>query len=78
MKRIALILITFCLLLLACNNKGDYNYVIRLRDSSTIKAWNIEVKGSMIRVSPALGGSSRSFYINSQDVQRIDSKGCGC
>ena len=69
MKKILILLLL--LLLVGCNQKGDYQYVIQMKDGSTVKAWSVDSDGGGLTVLPPWG-EGRRYFLSSNEYIRAD------
>jgi hypothetical protein len=58
-------------ILCGCYNKGDYQYIIYMKDGSKVKAWSVSSGGGGLSVLPPheTGGW---YYLSSNEYTRAD------
>jgi len=79
MKKI-LLLLAIVLMMVSCQKKGAYQYLIYMNDGEVVKAWSVEPSGGGLSVTPPMGTSGH-YYLSSSTytkAQFVGSKGCGC
>ena len=70
MKKI-LILIMLTLTLVSCNEKGEYQYIIHMKDGPKVKAWSVDSDGGGLSVLPPWGEGYR-YFLSSNEYTRAD------
>lgn len=58
-------------ILCGCNNKGDYQYIIYMKDGSKVKAWSVSSEGGGLSVFPP-HGTGGWYYLSSNEYTRAD------
>ena len=64
-------ILVLTLVLLGCRQKGDYQYVIQMKDGTKVKAWSVESDGGGLFVIPSYG-NGRSYFLSSSEYIRAD------
>ena len=70
MKKI-LILIILTFIFVSCNQDGDYQYVIHMKDGSKVKAWRVKSEGGGLLVLPPWGYGNK-YLLSANEYTRAD------
>ncbi len=62
-------LIVLALVFLSSCKKGDYNYIIYMKDGTQVKAWNVNSDGGGLNVSSEWGNPTY-YYLSSSEYKK--------
>lgn len=62
----------FCTVILcSCYNKGDYQYIIHMKDGSKVKAWSVSSDGGGLTVYPS-HATGNWYYLSSNEYIKAE------
>jgi len=70
MKKLIAILV-LALTLVSCYEKGDYQYVIHMKDGTEIKAFSVSSEGGGLSVIPAWDEGNH-YYLSANEYTKVD------
>jgi hypothetical protein len=71
--KLKIIIIFFGLtLLFSCGGKGDYQYIIYMKDGSKVKAWSVSSSGGGLSVIPPLRTKQNHYYLSSNEYIKAE------
>lgn len=72
MKRLFYILV-IAITMVSCNDVGDYQYIITMKDGSKVKAWSVRQDGGGLTVgAPWEKHTFQQYYLSSDTYVRAD------